>query len=361
MMNRLISSLFFITSLIAQADLDFARFEQRNQPMPATGAFAGLEMQYDSKRTLIALTAQEKEELGLAPTDLVVANFWHGQSYYIAQIKGVKVDPQSQEVLEASSLVQNIKYVKEHWSGKTKPETKEVEVHSLLLLTLNKPLQLLANQDRELILKNPISIKEMVISVEALRAQTQKSAEFLKYAFGPHMGVAHLIYSWEKRLDIKASEPETEYTYYPLVFDQTKSKNPLLDEKSAILLKGIQNSLTIGRKDTYNAFTYNCTNKLFQLIDDALLTKFDKTPVISEIKVFVKKDLPGLLSYARKMADAKGEYVPQMVQENFSKMIESSLNDLVQNHDPTVDELNAISSMPMFVEGHLQARELLAK
>src|SRR5690606_5448070 len=90
-MKRFLAVMAFAVSFTALADIDWARFEQKNDSMPESGVFREQKVQHTSKRTLIPLTMSEKRELGLDTRAYILANFWHRNNYYLVEIPGVKI------------------------------------------------------------------------------------------------------------------------------------------------------------------------------------------------------------------------------------------------------------------------------
>ena len=206
---NLLKKLFFLLltalvsfSVFANEDL-IERYKQKNELMPATGQFAGETIESKEKRTLILLSDVEKTIFGIDIEDIAFANFRHNGEFYIASIPAIKVDSK-QNLKRATKVVKSVSFMKEHWSGKSRPETKSVEVHSELLFDFEKSsgIKLIFNQDKRQDVKGDKRIYGAVLSIEAIRSEENPKADFMPAGLGYNFAVGYRFYSYAER-DLK--------------------------------------------------------------------------------------------------------------------------------------------------------------
>lgn len=361
-MKRFLVAMALAVSVTAVADIDWARFEQKNDDMPVTGVFRGEKVQYQSKRTLIPLTMGEKKELGLDPRAYILANFWHRNNYYLVEIPGVSVSALGTSIYYGSPIIEKVEFVKEHWAAKSRPQTSEVEAHSELLFTFKKgqELKLVYDQTKRFKFFMPTRISKAIVSVEALRPVGKEELDFLPYALSANFAVAHLVYSWEQRAIIKSREPETRYDFIPLNFRHQSSQfKNIRSPMTALFIAGIQKSVELARSHAYDMFTYNCTNMLFKLIDETLSPKFDFEAVRLYALEFAKNDLPALIDYIEDITREQTKNIPSDVKAQLKNILQTDFVKNIKEHKATEEDLDFLLAFPPFVEGHLRARKLI--
>lgn len=362
-MKKLFTTMMALTlSFPLFAAIDWSRFDQTSDPMPSLGAFRGEVVQHTTRRTLIPLTINEKKELGLDPKAYILANFWHKNNYYLVEIPGVKVSPLGTSIYYGTPIIEKVDFVKEHWAYTSRPETREVEAHSELLFTFKKgcELKLVYDQKEHFKFFKPTRINKAIVSVEALRPEGKENLDFMPYALSPNFAVAHLVYSWEQRAIIKSQEPETHYNFIPLNFRyQSSQVQNVRSTMTALFLSGVQKSVMLGRKNAYDMFTYNCTNKLFELIDESLNSNFDFEVLRSDVLKFSKNELPRLINYVEDLTKDKTSNIPSDVKVQLKNILQTEFIKNIKEHKATEKDLNFLSAFPPFVEGHLKARKLI--
>jgi hypothetical protein len=179
-----------------------------------------------------------------------------------------------------------------------------VEVHSELIFEFKKSsgIQLVFNQDKREVVTGDRKIHDAVLSIEAIRSQKNKDADFLPDGLGYNFAVGYRFYSTAER-DLKnQQEDAAEYTSYELDFKDTKSYHPDLAPMDNLLFTSLKTSFTHGRNQTYNLIMNNCTNRLFDLMDTSVGYnvskggKVDFEAIGNEYIDFVNNDLKSLSS-----------------------------------------------------------------
>lgn len=361
-MKRFLAVMAFAVSFTALADIDWARFEQKNDSMPESGVFREQKVQHTSKRTLIPLTMSEKRELGLDTRAYILANFWHRNNYYLVEIPGVKISALGTSIYYGAPIVEKVEFVKEHWAAKSRPKTSEIEAHSELLFTFKpgQELKLVYDQTKRFKFFKPTRISKAIVSVEALRPEGKEELDFMPYSLSSNFAVAHLVYSWEQRAILKSQEPDTRYDFIRLNFSNQRSHfDNVRSPMTALFIAGIQKSVELARNNAYNMFTYNCTNMLFKLIDETLNPKFDFEPVREDALKFAQNDLPPLLDYIEELTNDNTQTIPSDVKAQLKNILQTDFIKNIQEHKASEEDLDFLSAFPPFIEGHLRARQFI--
>jgi hypothetical protein len=164
-----------------------------------------------------------------------------------------------------------------------------------------------------------------------------------------------------KEIPLKFKEVYENYRY------QRVTSSP----KMAILLEGFQRNLVLGRIETYNVFTKNCTNELFALLDGVLKYKSDYQFLKEDVKNFIKDDVPVLLEL---LADhpIEDKQLPKevqnflkatigttVVQQSMLTQYLSSLSAKIEAGSLTDSDIQFLSAWPPFIEGQLKSRKLM--
>lgn len=356
-------------SAFANEDL-IDRYEQRNQLMPSSGQYAGETIETSSKRTIIILSKTEKQIFGINSDDLAFANFKHNNKFYIASIPAIKLKNQM-DLKRASNVVKSVSFMKEHWAGKSRPETVNVEIHSELIFTFEESsgIVLHFNQDDRKEVELGQRIYRAVISIEAIRSEQNLDAGFLPGGLGYNFAVGYRFYSAAQR-DIKnETEVAATYTEHELDFSDTVSYSNVANVKDYLLYQSLKTSHQMGRNQTYNFVQNNCTNRLFDLLDISMgynksnggTVRFDQ---IGESYIeFVNNDLEGLVGLLSQMAADKHIVIPKEVQAVLNQASKGlaleQLEDMQKNYGSQDNVRNLLYALPPFIDGHLKARGLI--
>jgi hypothetical protein len=420
------SLLLFTSSLIAQETIDeinWSRFIP-NDKVPALSTFSGV-LTKNEKRTLALLTSKEKQLLQISPDQLAFANFakynpknkknenfvivfpgitintaksieqidyvkkfwfdWNSISRY-----GFLEDSVLSYIGQAENNLKSVSFVKEHWAQGARPDTSELEVHALLkfefytsgALAKFAP-RLIVNQSKvesgESIQKSLVPEADqiqnnLIISIEAIRPESDPAASFMPSSMKMDFGIAHLIYNYETRQETTRAEGGV-YKEIPLkfkeVYENYRYQRVTSSPKMAILLEGFQRNLVLGRIETYNVFTKNCTNELFALLDGVLKYKSDYQFLKEDVKNFIKDDVPVLLEL---LADhpIEDKQLPKevqnflkatigttVVQQSMLTQYLSSLSAKIEAGSLTDSDIQFLSAWPPFIEGQLKSRKLM--
>jgi len=375
--------------------IDWQRFIPKNDKMPAFGAFKNDVATLNEKRTLVVLTENEKQILGYKANDLLLANFaGKDGKYYVIYIPGIEIDTKKSTakpnaglviIKPTNNIIQKVDIIKEYWAKGIRPDTTSIEIHAMMKFTFaanSRPL-LIANQ-KELEAgsfskgKANISQDNAMISAEAVRANSQPNAGFFPYALGIDYAIAHLIYDYNYRVAAtRAGGEGPEYEKLPLNFNESRSTNYpktiTTSPKMALFLEGIQRNLIKGRSETYNIFLNNCTNALFNIIDDVLKIKIDSyDPLKMSINNFIANDVPDLLVAVDKMQLDK-QTVPGKLKEELRKRIGAdganfniksyltNLSNTLGKRNLTPEEAKFLTGLPPFIDAQLMIRNNLLK
>lgn len=356
-------------SVFANEDL-ISRYEQKNQPMPSSGDYAGETIESSSKRTIIILSKTEKEIFGIDTEDLAFANFKHNNTFYIASIPAIKLKNQL-DLKRATNVVESVSFMKEHWAGQSRPETKNVEVHSELIFTFQQSsgIELHFNQDERKEVQGAARIYKAVLSIEAIRSEQNIDAGFLPGGLGYNFAVGYRFYSAAQR-DIKnETEVAATYTEHDLDFSDTVSYSGVANAMDYLLYQSLKTSHQMGRNQTYNFVQNNCTNRLFDLLDISMgynqsnggAVRFDQ---VGESYIdFVNNDLEGLISLLSQMAADKHIVIPKDVQALLNQAAKGlalkQLQDMQKTYGSQDNVKNLLYALPPFIDGHLKARGLI--
>lgn len=370
--SKALLSSFLLFTLPAHAALNWDDFIAQEK-MPAQGKYKGQLVENGQRRALKLLTANQKAELGLDSKELVFANFRHNGTFFIAKIPGI-VTSSSGKIIGTQNVVSRVVLSEKHWAGKIREATRSVEAHAELVFypTKGNEIRLIANQDRKQILPKPQILNDaIVLSVEAVRSVDDVKAPFFPNATGPNFAIVHRIVSNHERNMQHRDDPDREIDSNKLKFDQVSSKkyigaenraSEIQNPMDALLVTAILRSELKGRKETYGIVTKNCTNSLFQLLDDVLIYKagIDKAKIRKGILRFVKNDLPKIVNYLeeqKKFAEQERAIIDPALNAGLEKIKKYVEKDLT---DAEIDE-SFMSSLPAFIKPHLKARALLAE
>lgn len=375
--NRYSISLLLITltfSLPAHAGIQWERFVSHEKMPPSPGKYHDEEVESGQRRALSILTRDEKIALGMKAEQLdqlTFANFRHNKIFYVATIPGIKVDA-SNRVVSTDNVVAKVGYSEKHWAANIRKATRSVEAHSELVFTLNPghEIQLIANQNTRTPLRTIKVLKDPVIlSVEAVRSAEKPDASFFPDALGPNFAVVHRIVSDHERDLQHRDDPDRQIDSDKLSFEGVKSKpfagsearaKVLPNPMDALLVTAILRSELRGRKETYGVATKNCTNSLFQLMDEVLIYKnpINKAEIKKGIVKFLKTDLPGIIEFMeaqQKLADAEKVQLDAITKTMLVRLKEIDSKKL----DESQISESAFSSLPALIKPHLRARGLL--
>ncbi len=344
------------------------RVSQEKDMMPRMGKYKNQTVENGQRRTIMFLSKNEKKVLGINPETVAFANYRHNNQFFIASIEGMKVNSQNRPS-SSSPLIEKIILSKKHWAGKSRPETKEMEVHAELLFYFKKGkgVSLVYNQNTKSQIKNNQMIGSAVLSVEAVRSSKAEHASFFPDALGPHFALAPRIVSLYERNMQHRDDPERTLTSYKLNLSDTKSKRSGMAAAEALLAGSLEKSNDTGRKEAYHIITNNCTNNQFEVMDKNISYnknhggKIDYSLIKQDIVDFVNKDLDTMLNFLEDMADKNKNVVDAQTRELLRKyVVEHSLSrasdiDMSQVNSPN----NLMYQVPAFIDGHLRARGLL--
>lgn len=343
------------------------RVSQASDQMPRLGKYKNQTVENDQRRTIVLLSADEKQTLGIQSDTLAFANFRHNGQFYIAAIEGMKSNSQGRPV-SSKKLIEKIILSKKHWAGKTRPETKEMEVHAELLFYFQKDngIKLIYNQNKKSLLARPQILGSLVLSVEAIRSSQAKEAAFFPDALGPNFAIGHRIVSVYERNMQHRDDPERTITSYRFDMSDTKSKRNGFGPAESLLAGSIEKSHDLGRKQTYHIITNNCTNNIFNVLDENISYnksrdgKIDYSLIKKDIVDFVNRDLNAMLSFLENMADKNKNVIDPQTRELLRKYVVE--HSLARVEDIDMSKVNSPDNLmyqvPAFIDGHLRARGL---
>lgn len=345
-----------------------SRVSQEKDAMPRLGKYKNQKVENNQRRTIMFLTPKEKSLLGIKNDVMAFANFRHNGQFFIAAIDQMKVNSQGRPT-SSPSIIEKIVLSKKHWAGKTRPETKEMEVHAELVFYFknNSGINLIYNQDKQLPLAKPQRLANVVLSIEAIRGAQSEKAPFFPDALGPNFAIGHRIVSLHERNTQHRDDPERTITSYRLNMNDTKSKRNGLNSFEALLAGSLEKSNDLGRKQAYHIITNNCTNNIFTILDENISYnktrggKIDYSLIKQDIVDFVNKDLEAMMSFLEDMAAKNQNVVDAQTRELLRKyVVEHSLaraSDIDMSKVSSPD--NLMYQVPAFIDGHLRARGLL--
>jgi hypothetical protein len=344
------------------------RVSQDKDLMPRAGKYKNQTVENGQRRTITFLTKAEKEKLGIKPDIMAFANFRHNGQFFIATIDGMKTNSQGRPT-SAKSLVEKIVLSKKHWAGKTRPETKEMEVHAELLFYFKKDsgINLIFNQNTQSALSKPQTLANVVLSIEAIRSSKAEKAPFFPDALGPNFAIGHRIVSLYERNMQHKDDPERTITSYRFTMNDTRSKRNGFGPSEALLAGSLEKSNDLGRRQAYHIITNNCTNNIFNVLDENITynqsrgNRIDYSLIKQDIVDFVNKDLDAMLNFLENMAEKNQNVVDKETRELLRKyVVEHSLSrasDIDMSKVSSPD--NLMYQVPAFIDGHLRARGLL--
>jgi hypothetical protein len=353
-------------------EINLERFLQNNDPMPAIGKYAREHVENIQKRTLIFLNATEKTALGIPAQQVAFANFRHQKTFYVATIPGLNADSRNIPLF-SEALISKVTLAKKHWSARTRPETKNLEVHAELLYSFKKGkgIQLLLNQDTKQRLSVRPLLKDVVLSIEAVRSRETFNAPYIPDGLGPHFAIAYRVVSLPERNEQHLDDPDRIVTQDVLDLSDTRSLWPeIARPEDALLFSALKASHDYARKGVYNAFLENCTNNLFKLMDETLSYRFsqggslDLNSLKIEIQKFVKTDLVEILAYLKKVSQTQEVLQSPAAQTSLGQLIQeiqivSQQQALQLNLEEVAQPQTYLTQIPAFIRGHLLARGLI--
>ncbi len=357
------------TSVFAQSIPEILnRVSQANDKMPRVGKFRNQTVENNQRRTIMFLDNNEKKAFGISPQSLAFANFRHNGQFFIATIDGMRSNSQGRPQA-SNNIIEKIILSKKHWAGKTRPETKEMEVHAELLFYFkqNAGVNLIYNQNTKAPLKNSQRLGSLVLSVEAIRSSQHEKAEFFPAALGPNFAIGHRIVSLYERNMQHRDDPERTIKSYKLNLNDTRSRRNSFGSSEALLAGSLEKSNDLGRKQPYHIVMNNCTNNLFTVLDENMTYnrsrggKIDYSVIKQDIVDFVNKDLDAMINFLDHMASKNQNFVDAQTREMLRKyVIEHSLTraediDMSKVNSPD----NLMYQVPAFIDGHLEARGLI--
>lgn len=364
-------SLLFISFTWAQTSYQtdvLSSLTQSNDLMPATGKFKGHKIENKEKRTLIRLTSMQKSAFSIPSDALAFGNFLHKGEFYIAYLPTMKVrDDQGVQLLHPT--VKKVEFVQKQWAAQIRPETKSLETHAEMTLELlpKSSMVLVYNQNT----KKSVSLKidKIIFSIEVARSEKALDAPFFPEAFLGNLAVVHRLYSYYEKQN-RSDNHESTYVINKLDFSDTKAFHPKVQRSEDYLLfKAIETSHLYGRNQTYDAFLNNCTNRLFDLLDQSMGYNQSKTKKIDFSKIeedyvdWVNEDLTQVLDLLKGHISKNNIKVPQELSLKIEKMSQdlvlNKIDDMKKSWSHEQDMRHFLYGLPSFIEGHLKARGLI--
>lgn len=370
-MKQVISILLLAFAILSHASEkdELKKFLQNKELMPSSGKFAGQYIEGKEKRTIMYLSPAQKRVFGIDTQDLAFANFRHNGKFYIATIPSIKVNSRN-ELLRASSVIKDVTFVKEHWAGKTRPQTASMEVHAELIFNFKNTsgIFLIYNQSDEQYLSASKRIGGALISIEAIRSEKEPNADFLPLGAGYNFAVGHRFYSLGERELKYRKETAATFTEYPLDFSNTRSYSSKANAMDNLLFTSLSTSNYWGRNQTYNLMNNNCTNRMFDLLDQAMGYnqrnggRVNFRALEANYVEWVNNDLKDVIGFIEDYAKLKGIVLPQeiknLIDSSASNMALGTISQMRDNWGEN-DPKNFLYQLPMFIEGHLKARGLI--
>ena len=348
-----------------QIEAVLKRVVQANDFMPTKGAYARERAENTRARTLVLLKNEEKRAFGIEPSALAFANFRDHEHFYVAYIPGIRVDDKNIPT-SSSSVVSEVHAIQEHWAALTKPALAAVEAHTYLrfIFKSGSGVKLVYDQTTQSPVETSrLAISPAVLSIEAIRPASKPSADFMPSALLYDFAIANLFYSqfdrdlWEKddigkvvddfRLNLKAS---------------TSRVVGISSPADAILVRSIQTSHNLGRSQTYNFVEDNCTNRLFDLLDNSVTYDrgFDRSILVNEIKITIRNNIAQQLVLLKDTVKEKGKDLPASALADLSAMTEQQIATRLVSAAETAEEPKEFGTwIPPFVRPHLAARQLI--
>jgi hypothetical protein len=332
--------------------------------MPSGGKFAGQRTEYQRRRALVPLTAGEKAKLGVDRSARIFANLRHKGKFFIGIFPKANV---------TQSVVSQVKITKKHWAAQERPEAQSIEVHSELDFEFHpsKGVKLVAEQ----ILRNeaeesrteeirtlpaPEELAALVLSVEAVRSAREPMAPFIPASLGPNFAVMARIVSAAERDLQHLEDPSRIVRIHTLDFSRVTTRAPSkLAPADALWERVIRENVTKGASQTYDVVRKNCTNSLFQLLDETLsYPPFDETYVRRASENFVRVELPLLGQMLGKMGNLEEHGIVWNEIGQLTGRISAKLEEDLKQQEKL--GLDFYWSFPGLIDGHLIGRGLLA-
>ncbi len=385
-MNKLIYAFLLLSGLIFPQESIFSNLSQSSELMPVNGKYAGQYVENIDKRTPVLLSFKQKSALNLDPDDLYIANIKHRGKFYIAKFKGVTVDSEN-NFKTINSVTESVHYIKEKWNAGKRPEIQELEAHSSLLIKFleGNGLELVIDQiDFEesgyqlSSTMKPVLLKEIVISLEAIRGMDSLDAAFLPDGILENFALGIRVYSETERVERRGGDLSLyEDEFFQLDLTQVKSTvfGPL-DIGGVLLYNALKVSSDVERSQPYTLFSNNCTNRLFDLLNFSLVLVKDNKSIEEDLIEGMKKSIEvegvAILDFMEELSISK-------IKDIDNSMIEAMTNDLFVLFKLIRENRNILSSFihsnnlvgdykkakeylysfPIFIEDHLSARGLV--
>ncbi|MBL7717100.1 MAG: hypothetical protein JNL01_16675 [Bdellovibrionales bacterium] len=342
------------------------KYTQENDMMPFEGKWSGQKVENKLRRSLMLLSAGDKVKLGIPEDQLAVANMRHQGNFYIAILRGAKVDQNGRPV-SMNSQIEKIGLAQKHWAAKSRPETQNLEVHTEVLFYFKDGggFELVGNQDAGTMLSKTKLVKTAVFSIEAARSSLEPETPFFPSAVGKNFALAHRMYSIQDRSKQHEGDHDRRLTYDTLDFSKTRSRIPGISSATeALLFNAIQTVDRRGRKEPYDIMTNNCTNNVFTLLDSSLeYPGFITEELKNDVAYFMKKDVKDILPFLQRAIEQKmgAEYTA------FKGWVDVHLGAINGLPVPEIDFSRVVNqevymiSVPAFTDGHLRARGLLPR
>lgn len=361
-------SLFVAWTAKAYGDIPtvLKQFDQSNDEMPAGGKWAGQKVENKQKRSIVLLSAADKEALGIPKNQLAVANYLHEGTFYVAVLRGAEVAENGNPV-SLSSGIEKVVLAQKHWAAKVRPETQSLEVHTELLFYFNRGagFELVINQNAGVKLKTPKLSKTAVFSVEAARSVGEPNAPFFPSAIGKNFALAHRLLDINDRNKQHEGDPDRQVTLNRLDLTKVRSKvDGVSSTADALLFQAIQTVNERGRKEAYDILRNNCTNNIFTLLDKTYEYNWKPEELKGDVLQFIQEDAKTLVPFLEKMIETQmpGEWTEfkGFVQVPLAAMASLSPEEL-QKIDLAfpANQEGFMISVPAFTDGHLKARGLL--
>lgn len=344
------------------------RVSQENDLMPALGRYKNQLVENIQRRTLVFLTQEEKKLFKIRPHVLAFANFRHNKIFHVAYFNDIFVNPVNGEITGANSFVEKVILSKKHWAGKTRPETKDLEVHAELLFYFRNGsgITLVYNQNSKQFIR-PLTLGSAVLSVEAIRPVRDENASFFPYALGPNFAIGHRVISLFERNMQHKDDPERTTSSHRLDLRNTSSRLARMGPSEATLITSLMRSHSLGRNHAYDLFTNNCTNNIFDVLDTSLVFnkslggKIHYNVIKNDVVNFVNSDLKDIIEFLEDMSspyqqgvDAKTRNILRNYLAQFSLRQASDLN-----MEKIKEPKKLLYQVPAFIDAHLKARGLI--
>ncbi len=223
------------------------------------------------------------------------------------------------------------------------------------------------NQDRKKAVSD-LSLKGLVLSIEAIRSKDNRHAGFLPAGFMNSFAVGYRVYSLEERDNNYKKDEESILTSFDLDFSKVKSFTRKASAADYLLYNGIVASNDLGRNQTYNLFSNNCTNRLFDLFDQSMQfrsnEKLDTIILKREYQKWAEDDLDDIVKFMVTYIE-KNPSIPappqllQLTQLSLEDIVTGKFDEEFQSEDASANPKNFLYNLPMFIKAHLEIRGLI--